>query len=128
MSFDLDNAPAQKRTTEPQKKKEKKPATEVVKEQLSAATDAVQEKVAAVFEKAAPNEKKQAEKKSAATPNKEGVKRGELLSKQTEDAGEPQPSMIDLRVGKIVEISKHPDADSLYVEVSLSASTCECNN
>ena len=29
--------------------------------------------------------------------------------------------MIDLRVGKIVEIAKHPDADSLYVEVNFDA-------
>lgn len=26
------------------------------------------------------------------------------------------PSRLDIRVGKIVEVSKHPDADSLYVE------------
>ncbi|KAJ8518462.1 hypothetical protein ONZ45_g4449 [Pleurotus djamor] len=32
------------------------------------------------------------------------------------DAGEPAPSMIDLRIGRIVDIKKHPDADSLYVE------------
>ncbi|PWN41665.1 nucleic acid-binding protein [Ceraceosorus guamensis] len=31
-------------------------------------------------------------------------------------AGSPQPSQIDLRVGKIVSIEKHPDADSLYLE------------
>lgn len=28
----------------------------------------------------------------------------------------PDPSNIDLRVGKIVSISRHPDADSLYLE------------
>lgn len=28
----------------------------------------------------------------------------------------PIPSMIDLRVGKIVDIQKHPDADALYLE------------
>jgi len=32
------------------------------------------------------------------------------------DAGEPVPSMIDLRVGKIIQVEKHPDADGLYVE------------
>ncbi|KAG8714071.1 G4 quadruplex nucleic acid binding protein [Ceratobasidium sp. 395] len=36
------------------------------------------------------------------------------------DSGEPLPSMIDLRVGKIIEgnifVEKHPDADGLYVE------------
>lgn len=26
------------------------------------------------------------------------------------------PSRLDIRVGKIIEISRHPDADSLYVE------------
>lgn len=26
------------------------------------------------------------------------------------------PSRLDIRVGKIVEVSKHPDADALYVE------------
>lgn len=26
------------------------------------------------------------------------------------------PARLDIRVGKIVEISRHPDADSLYVE------------
>lgn len=26
------------------------------------------------------------------------------------------PSRLDIRIGKIVEVSKHPEADSLYVE------------
>lgn len=26
------------------------------------------------------------------------------------------PSRLDIRVGRIVEVSRHPDADSLYVE------------
>ena len=26
------------------------------------------------------------------------------------------PARLDIRVGKIVEVSKHPDADSLYIE------------
>ena len=29
---------------------------------------------------------------------------------------EDGPHRLDIRVGKIVEVSKHPDADSLYVE------------
>ncbi|KAI9636897.1 putative tRNA binding protein [Dioszegia hungarica] len=28
----------------------------------------------------------------------------------------PMPSMIDLRVGKVLDVKKHPEADSLYVE------------
>ena len=27
-----------------------------------------------------------------------------------------KPSRLDIRVGKIVEVSKHPDAESLYIE------------
>lgn len=94
-----------------------------MKEKVSETKNAVQEKVAAVFEKAAPKKEKKEKtnKKPAATTNEEGAKKGESPPKQAEDVGEPQPSMIDLRVGKIVEISKHPDADSLYVEVSLDS-------
>jgi aminoacyl tRNA synthase complex-interacting multifunctional protein 1 len=94
-----------------------------VKEKVSEVKDAVKQKVAAVSEKATSKKEKKekADKKPAAAVNEEGgKKKGESPPKQAaaEDAGEPQPSMIDLRVGKIVEISKHPDADSLYVEVS----------
>lgn len=32
------------------------------------------------------------------------------------DAVEDGPHRLDIRVGKIVEVSKHPDADALYVE------------
>ncbi|KAE8227103.1 hypothetical protein CF319_g368 [Tilletia indica] len=31
-------------------------------------------------------------------------------------SSDPLPSMVDLRVGKIVAIEKHPDADALYLE------------
>ena len=120
MSFDLDNAPPQERKAEPPKKKEKKPAVEAVKEKVSEVKDAVKGKVAAVQKK---EKKEKVDKKSATGANEGGKKKGELPPKQAaaEDVGEPQPSMIDLRVGKIVQISKHPDADSLYVEVSLDA-------
>jgi aminoacyl tRNA synthase complex-interacting multifunctional protein 1 len=124
VTFDLDNAPTQERKAEPLKKKEKKPVAEAVKEKVSEVKDTVKEKVVAALDKAAPKKEKKekADKKPAAGANEEkGRKKGESPPKQAtaEDAGEPQPSMIDLRVGKIVEISKHPDADSLYVEVSL---------
>lgn len=33
-----------------------------------------------------------------------------------EPAAGPNPSMIDLRVGHVLAVEKHPDADSLYVE------------
>lgn len=123
MTFDLDNAPAQERKTEPPKRKEKKPAGEAVKEKVSKVKAAVEEKVAAVSEKVAPKkEKEKADGKPVGTSAEGRKKKGESPPKQAaaENVEEPQPSMIDLRVGKIVEISKHPDADSLYVEVSLT--------
>jgi aminoacyl tRNA synthase complex-interacting multifunctional protein 1 len=123
VTFDLDNAPARERKAEPPKKKEKKPVAEVVKERISEVKGAVKEKVDAISEKAAPKKEKKekADKNPAGGANGEGGKKGESPPKQAaaDDVGEPQPSMIDLRVGKIVEIAKHPDADSLYVEVSL---------
>ena len=83
-----------------------------------------EEKVAAASEKAAPKKEKKgkADKKPPTGATGEGgKKKGDSPPKQAaaDDVGEPQPSMIDLRIGKIVEIAKHPDADSLYVEVSL---------
>jgi len=92
---------------------------------VAEAKDAVKEKVGAVSEKVAPKKEKKekAEKKAAGEKEDGGKKKGGPPPKQAsaEDVGEPQPSMIDLRIGKIVEISKHPDADSLYLEVSLDA-------
>lgn len=34
----------------------------------------------------------------------------------TNAEAEDGPHRLDIRVGKIVEVSKHPDADTLYVE------------
>jgi len=123
----LHNAPAQERKAEPPKKKEKKPAVEAVKEKVSEVKNAVKEKVAAVSKK---EKKEKVDKKAAAGANEQGVKKSESPPNKAvaEDAGEPQPSMIDLRVGKIVEIAKHPDADSLYVEVSLDAAPQDSSN
>lgn len=48
------------------------------------------------------------------------VKAGKEAAKKPANAvAEPVedgPHRLDIRVGKIVEVSKHPDADSLYVE------------
>lgn len=120
VTFDLDNAPAQERKAEPPKKKEKKSVAEAVKEKVSEVKDAVKEKAIAASDKATPKKEKKEKKPTAGANEERGKKKGESPPKQAaaEDAGEPQPSMIDLRIGKIVEISKHPDADSLYVEVS----------
>ncbi|PKI82884.1 G4 quadruplex nucleic acid binding protein [Malassezia vespertilionis] len=44
-----------------------------------------------------------------------GGKGGKGAAVPVPDAG-PQPSMVDMRVGRIVDIGKHPDADALYLE------------
>lgn len=131
MTFDLDNAPKAERKAEPAKKKEKKgdkaadaPA-EAAKEAPAAAEGKTEGKPA----------KEKKEKKKDAGDAKKG---GKATAAPAEDAGEPVPSMIDLRVGHIVDsersncvyvyilvhiiflVKKHPDADGLYIEVRTS--------
>lgn len=38
----------------------------------------------------------------------------------------PSPSMVDMRVGRVLQVEKHPNADSLYVEVSRVKSGFGC--
>ncbi|XP_009876061.1 PREDICTED: tyrosine--tRNA ligase, cytoplasmic, partial [Apaloderma vittatum] len=40
----------------------------------------------------------------------------EKHTKNCEPDGEVIPSQLDIRVGKVISVEKHPDADSLYVE------------
>ncbi|OSD07251.1 nucleic acid-binding protein [Trametes coccinea BRFM310] len=128
IQLDLENAPHQERKAEPPKKKEKaKAAPAGEKEAAAAATKA--EKAATKADKKA----KKAEGTEGAAPQaekteKEGkVQKTEKKEKKVKEPkaapaadkaedGEPVPSMIDLRVGRIVDVKKHPDADSLYVE------------
>ena len=121
VTFDLDNAPAQERKAEPPKRKEKKPAGEAVKEKVSKVKATVEDTVAGVSEKVAPKKKKKADREPVGTSEGGRKKRGESPPKQAapENVDEPRLSMIDLRAGKIVEISKHPNTDGLYIEVSL---------
>ncbi|NWI91396.1 SYYC protein, partial [Pitta sordida] len=52
---------------------------------------------------------------SAAYPNPSKAKPGEKGTKNSEPE-EVIPSRLDIRVGKVLSVEKHPDADSLYVE------------
>jgi aminoacyl tRNA synthase complex-interacting multifunctional protein 1 len=47
---------------------------------------------------------------------KEGKPAVAAPSTPVESEAEPDVSRLDLRVGKIVAVKKHEDADSLYVE------------
>lgn len=49
-------------------------------------------------------------------PKKEKKERQAQPAKVEAAATTPIPSMIELKVGKIVSVKKHPEADSLYVE------------
>jgi len=115
--FDLDNAPKPERKAEPPKKKEKKtensadtPVT-AAKDKGKAIANAVEGKNDA----AAHKEKKEKKKDAGAADGKKAAGSGKAAA-SADDAGEPAPSMIDLRVGHIVDVKKHPDADGLYIE------------
>jgi aminoacyl tRNA synthase complex-interacting multifunctional protein 1 len=103
LSFDLDHAPKSERKGEPPKKKEKKsdnpPDTPV------ATKGKAKDLVAAAEVKSdvkVPKEKKEKKRDvGAADGKKTGVSGKGGVG--TEDAGEPVPSMIDLRVGHIVD-------------------------
>nr|GAT60310.1 predicted protein [Mycena chlorophos] len=122
VTFELADAPRVERKVEPPKKKEKKVATAVnasAPPAESTPPPAVESAPAPAAEAKPKKEKK--EKKEKAPPVGEdagGKKKGGAPAKAAaaEDSGEPVPSMIDLRVGHIVDIMKHPDADGLYVE------------
>lgn len=124
--IDIENAPKLERKADPPKEKKKKTtATEA-----SAAPPAESGKASAAAgppsESSAPAEsskvqkkekKDKKEKKEAGEGGDKGKKKGgESAKAAADDSGEPVPSMIDMRVGHIVEVAKHPDADSLYVE------------
>ncbi|GAA5857450.1 hypothetical protein JCM8547_009277 [Rhodosporidiobolus lusitaniae] len=70
----------------------------------------------------APKEEKPAKEGEAAAAAKGDGKKKEKKAKEAKPAPAapvneaPAPWMIDLRVGKIVDVKVHPDADGLYVE------------
>ncbi|KAJ7780643.1 hypothetical protein DFH07DRAFT_729399 [Mycena maculata] len=112
--FDFSDAPRVERKVEAPKKKEKavkEPAAEAGTSKAAPPAEAA----------AAPGEgktqKKEKKGKKAPADDAGGKKKGAAPAKAAAaDDGEPVPSMIDLRVGHIVDIMKHPDADGLYVE------------
>ncbi|KAG5645467.1 hypothetical protein DXG03_006012 [Asterophora parasitica] len=125
VTFDLDNAPKVERKAEPPKKKEKKAGA------ASASASATPAPVSATGSPAPSGSPASTDAAASGAPaDKQGVKKEKKEKKKdagadngknkakapAADEGEPVPSMIDLRVGRIVHIEKHPDADGLYVE------------
>jgi len=120
ISFDIDNAPKLERKVEQAKKKEKKtdkPADAVataVPEKGKAAAALVEGKTDGKIQKE--KKEKKEKKKDAGTTDGKKADGGGKTATAAEDAGEPVPSMVDLRVGHIIDVKKHPDADGLYIE------------
>ena len=144
LSFDLENAPKTERKTEPPKKKEKTTKGTVSTSAQDFAIESTKDApnsltpVSGEGEKGQKKDKKEKQKVVAGEPvNSKGStsKKGNVAKPPAADEGEPVPSMIDLRVGHIVDgeffpiiyvtdrakleilVVKHPDADGLYVEV-----------
>ncbi|KAL0578635.1 G4 quadruplex nucleic acid binding protein [Marasmius crinis-equi] len=116
VTLNFEDAPKLERVADAPKKKEKVPkdaasapapdtkAKEEGKQQNTEKKDKKKEKAAAQPQEAG----KKADKKQAG---------GKAAAKAAPaDDGEPVPSMIDLRVGHIIDVKKHPDADGLYIE------------
>ncbi|KAJ7863130.1 hypothetical protein B0H14DRAFT_2739394 [Mycena olivaceomarginata] len=110
--LDFADAPRAERKVEAPKKKEKAKAPEAQQEAGTSKAPPAEAAAAPGEGKAQKKEKK--EKKKDAAPGDEaggGKKKGAPAKAAAADDGEPVPSMIDLRVGHIVDIMKHPDAD-----------------
>lgn len=98
VEFDIENAPKAERKAEPPKKKENK--VQQVAEAVASAATVVKDKIATTVTDAKPvKEKKEKKKDTGAADGKKAAKAPAVA----EDAGEPVPSMIDLRVGRIVD-------------------------
>ena len=139
LAFDFKNAPKTERKSEPAKKKEKVSKDTVPTSTQVSATESTKEasdsSTLLLSDKKGPRKDKQ--KAVAAEPmNSKGPSSKKGNVSKPADEGEPVPSMIDLRVGHIVDgkfltfmpelsssrnfqyaVIKHPDADGLYVEV-----------
>ncbi|TEB39733.1 nucleic acid-binding protein [Coprinellus micaceus] len=127
VTFQLENAPSvERKAAEPKQKKEKAPKQAAPEAAIPAADKGKKAEAAppaAEGEKAQKKDKKEKQKKGE---NKEEgsskPKKEKKPAAPAADEGEPKPSMIDLRVGHIVDsecslsLIKHPDADGLYVE------------
>ncbi|KAK7469213.1 G4 quadruplex nucleic acid binding protein [Stygiomarasmius scandens] len=120
ITFNFADAPKIEHPTEAPKKKEKAPKDADAPSTSGKAANKPQDGDASKKEK---KEKKEKTKEKEATGAEAGKKEsGKKDGKKggnkpvPEDEGEPVPSMIDLRVGHIVDVQKHPDADSLYIE------------
>ncbi|CAL1713247.1 unnamed protein product [Somion occarium] len=126
VTFDLESTPKVERKADAPKEKKKtaKLTTETPAESSKVLGKEIKKAVAAEptpgveGAQAGKAQKKEKKEKKPAAANEGGKKDagGKKAAAEPEGNGEPVPSMIDLRVGRIVDIKVHPDADGLYVE------------
>ncbi|KAF9049593.1 nucleic acid-binding protein [Hymenopellis radicata] len=117
VSFDLLRAPKLERTAEPPKKKKEKTPAATPPAEATASTPPTEAAATTSEPKTQKKEKKDKKKDAATAPAQDaGKKKGGKAASPAADEGEPVPSMIDLRVGHIIDVKKHPDADGLYIE------------
>ncbi|KAF8502533.1 hypothetical protein JB92DRAFT_2973261 [Gautieria morchelliformis] len=123
VSFDIESAPKPTRTVEPPKKKEKTlkvvadaaataPKAKVTATEVAPSASDADGKKSGKKDKKEPKEKKNDRPVVESGGKKASGKSGGTANEPTA----PVPSMIDLRVGHIIDVQKHPDADGLYVE------------
>lgn len=106
--MDLEAAPVLARAAEPAKKKKEPKATGSAPAATTAIetapeAPAVEPTAAESEEKPLKTQKKEKKEKKKDGAVAEGGKKGGKQAAPAEDAGPPVPSMIDLRVGKIVD-------------------------
>ncbi|SJX63122.1 related to Tyrosyl-tRNA synthetase [Sporisorium reilianum f. sp. reilianum] len=98
-------------------KKAKKANKEAAAAASAAATGSQKKEVSEEQPKKEKKEKKEkAPKEAKAGGGGGGGKKGGAAGAAAADTTGPIPSQVDLRVGKIVSIERHPDADALYLE------------
>ncbi|WVW79602.1 methionine-tRNA ligase, beta subunit [Kwoniella bestiolae CBS 10118] len=133
-SLDIDVsslAVPERKAPPPKVKKEKKPAaaaqpggvTGAVSNAVSGAVNAATSAAGAAAETAV-NAATAVKDAVVGAPAQEGKKKEKKEKKEKapkpqavkEEPTGPLPSMIDMRVGKVLDVKRHPDADSLYVE------------
>ncbi|GAA5846051.1 hypothetical protein JCM9279_004770 [Rhodotorula babjevae] len=125
VAIDVDNVPVV--DIKPDVKAKKPKADAAAPPAAAAADNQPKQQKQAPVDKVVSDKKKgeQAGAPAAAGAPKDGGKKGDKKDKPAKEkkapapapvAEAPAPWMVDLRVGKIVEVSVHPDADSLYVE------------
>ncbi|KAJ3486665.1 hypothetical protein NLI96_g4072 [Meripilus lineatus] len=123
VTFDFTSAPKIERKPDPPKQKKDKSSAAATPRESTPAPSNEKTPAKAKEESAksagapegAKTQKKEKKEKKGGNDGGKG-KGGEKGAAAAEGSGEPVPSMIDLRVGHIIDIKVHPDADGLYVE------------